>query len=200
MLKVPRISSISQFSDSHLRLALSQRPWSAYADAPETFADLAYVEGIGLAVRLISNETELRATVNVPDGAVCNDSCMEAFLDLAPESGRGYINLEINPLAALHEAIGTSRNGRIFVRELGVPPIAPKTAVTPHGWEAMYTVTCEHIEALYGKRLKSGDVIRANFYCCADGKPKPFYATAFNIDTTTPDYHRPEYFGELVIE
>ncbi len=200
MFKIPRISSLSQFQDRYLLLALSERPWSAYASAPEVFAHLAYVDGYGLAIRLVSDETELKATVNVPDGTVCTDSCMEAFLDLVPESGKGYVNLEVNPLAALHEAIGTSRNGRRFTRELGAPPIKPLTLISPDGWEVMYVITEEHIDALYGTHPKSGDVIKANFYCCADGKKEPFYATAFKIDTPTPDYHRPEYFGELTLE
>ena len=65
----------------------------------------------------------------------------------------------------------------------------------------MYIVTLPHIEAIYGKsELKSGDIIKANFYCCADNKPSgKYYASAFPIGTPEPDYHRPEYFAELVI-
>lgn len=200
MLSVPIIQSLSEFEKEHLLLKLDHKPWEQFKNAPDVCVHLAYVDGMGLAVRMISNETSLRATVNTPDGMVCTDSCMEAFIDFAPDSGKGYINFELNPLAALHEAIGTERNGRRFVRELGVSATHPITSVSPDGWEAMFVVTENHIAELFGKNgLSKGDVIKANFYCCADSKPEPFYATAFEIKTASPDYHRPEYFGELVI-
>ena len=201
MMIIPRIESIADFFDTYLELPIGCVNWDGYAVPPSARVKLAYVEGSGLAVRILSDDTDLIATVNKPDGRVCEDSCLEAFIDFAPESGKGYINLEINPFAALHEAIGTGRHGRTFTRELGAPPTDPITSVSADGWEAMYIVTLPHLDALYGiSELKSGDKIKANFYICCDNSPKgAYYATAFPIGTENPDYHRPEYFCELII-
>ena len=201
MITIPKIESIADFFDTYLELPIATVNWEGFAKPPKAKVRLAYVDGSGLAVRLMSDETSIIAKVNTPDGMVCRDSCMEAFIDFAPASGKGYINFEINPFAALHEAIGTDRHGRTFVRELGAPATDPITSVSGDGWEAMYIVTLPHLEALYGiTELKSGDVIKANFYVCADDMPTgAYYATAFPIGTENPDYHRPEYFRELTI-
>lgn len=201
MLTVPRIETLADFFDTYLELPIACVNWQGYAEPPKAKAHLAYVDGNGLAVRLFSNETDLIATVNTPDGMVCRDSCLEAFIDFAPKTGKGYINFEINPFAALHEAVGGGRHGRTFTREMGVTPTEPITSVSGDGWEAMFIVTLPHIEAIYGvSELKKGDVIKANFYCCADDMPSgAYYASAFPIKSEQPDYHRPEFFAELTI-
>lgn len=201
MLTIPRIQTLAEFFDTYLELPIACINWQGYAQPPKAKVHLAYVEGNGLAVRLFSDETDLIATVNTPDGMVCKDSCLEAFIDFAPETGKGYINFEINPFAALHEAVGTGRHGRTFTRAMGVVPTEPITSVSGDGWEAMFIVTLPHIEAIYGSsELKNGGVIKANFYCCADDKPGgAYYATAFPIQSEQPDYHRPEFFAELTI-
>ena len=201
MLTVPRIETLADFFDTYLELPIDKVNWQGYAVPPKAKVHLAYVEGNGLAVRLFSDETDLLATVNVPDGMVCRDSCLEAFSDFAPQVGKGYINFEINPFAALHEALGVGRKGRCYTREMGVAPTEPITSVSGDGWEAMFIVTLPHIEAIYGvSELNKGDIIKANFYCCADDKPTgAYYASAFPIVTEQPDYHRPEFFAELII-
>ena len=41
---------------------------------------------------------------------------------------------------------------------------------------------------------------RGNFYKCGDGLKVPHYVTWAPIATEKPDYHRPEFFGELFFE
>ena len=45
----------------------------------------------------------------------------------------------------------------------------------------------------------SGLRLRGNFYSCGDLSPAPYYAAWSEVDTGTPDFHRPEYFGELLL-
>jgi hypothetical protein len=41
--------------------------------------------------------------------------------------------------------------------------------------------------------------LRANFYKWGDGTSVPHYLTWSHIVTETPDFHRPEFFGELFL-
>jgi hypothetical protein len=41
------------------------------------------------------------------------------------------------------------------------------------------------------------ETIRANFYKCGDSTAVPHYLSWSHIATETPDFHRPEFFGEL---
>ena len=42
--------------------------------------------------------------------------------------------------------------------------------------------------------------IRANFYKCGDKTAHPHYLSWSPIDTPKPDFHRPEFFGELLFD
>ena len=42
--------------------------------------------------------------------------------------------------------------------------------------------------------------IRANFYKCGDKTAHPHYLSWSPIDTPKPDFHRPDFFGELLLD
>jgi hypothetical protein len=42
--------------------------------------------------------------------------------------------------------------------------------------------------------------LRANFYKCADNTRIPHYVSWNPIEVASPDFHRPEFFGELLLE
>lgn len=42
--------------------------------------------------------------------------------------------------------------------------------------------------------------IRGNFYKCADGTDSPHYVSWSPIKTEKPNFHCPEFFGELIFE
>jgi len=44
------------------------------------------------------------------------------------------------------------------------------------------------------------ETIRANFYKCADGTDSPHYVSWNPIQTESPDFHCPEYFGEMIFK
>ena len=44
------------------------------------------------------------------------------------------------------------------------------------------------------------DTLKANFYKCGDLTSHPHYLSWSPIGTPKPDFHRPEYFGELIIK
>jgi hypothetical protein len=41
------------------------------------------------------------------------------------------------------------------------------------------------------------ETLRANFYKCGDGTSVPHYLSWNQVITETPDFHRPEFFGEI---
>ena len=42
-----------------------------------------------------------------------------------------------------------------------------------------------------------GKTFRANFYKCGDKLTVPHYVTWSPVETVKPDYHQPEYFGNI---
>ena len=58
------------------------------------------------------------------------------------------------------------------------------------------------LEALWKNGVTSlkGLKARGNFYKCGDGLTVPHFVTWGPIVTEKPDYHRPEFFKEIVFE
>ena len=149
-----------------------------------------------LLVRLCADAAPARAVNTAPDSPVWEDSCLECFLSA---DGRNYLNLEGNANAAMLAAFGPDRHARRRLRDMGLPRPQLQTAVCAAGWEAVYTIPAGTLETLFGVRPAAGLTLYANFYVCGDKTPLPCYGAWNPVETETPDFHRPEYFGVLVL-
>ena len=70
--------------------------------------------------------------------------------------------------------------------------------VEEDSWTIRLFVPLGCIAALYGRtEFHRGDRIRANFYKCGDETETPHYGAWNFIDLPSPDFHRPEFFGEI---
>ena len=59
------------------------------------------------------------------------------------------------------------------------------------------SISFEFIDKYFGTHT---DVMYANIYKCGNAELHRHYLTYYPIDVPKPDYHRPEYFGEFVLE
>lgn len=166
--------------------------WSPHP-APAAEGKAAWTEE-ALFVRLESFIAPARAVNTAPDSAVWEDSCLEFFFSA---DGRAYINLEANANAALRASIGPDRHTRRFLRELDVPLPRAEAETSAEGWALTFTIPAALMEALFGVSPRRGLRLRGNFYSCGDKTPAPHYAAWNPVETETPDFHRPEFFGEL---
>ena len=173
--------------------------WADNGYTPRTEARLVHVRRRGFLVRLTSWETARRAVCRVPDGEVYRDSCLELFINFAPEKGRDYLNLEVNPLGTLHAKFGPGRGGRrALPPEIERPRL--RCRAEEESWSAEIFIPLRCVQALFGKdRFERGDVLRGNFYKCGDDCARPHYGMWSPVVSERPDFHRPEQFGELVI-
>lgn len=61
-------------------------------------------------------------------------------------------------------------------------------------WNLLVAIPFELI-GLDGNNLP--EKLYANFYKCADGTSLPHYLSWSPIETEKPDFHRPDFFGEI---
>ena len=174
---------------------IEQCSWSPNA-APEARVQGLYIKDKALAFRLVSLAAPSRAVNTEPDSSVWEDSCLECFLSF---DGKSYMNIEVNANAAFLCCFGPDRHERKFVRSTGVPLPEVSAAKSDAGWEIEISIPLGCIEALWGCKAKSGDSFSANFYSCGDMTPAPHYAAWNRVETETPDFHRPEFFGSIII-
>lgn len=142
-------------------------------------------------------EKNIRAELFGADCPVCEDSCMEFFFSPNPDDGR-YFNFEVNPNGSFF--LGFS-HGRSDLKRLYPDPATfdIRTARTPDGWETFYRIPLSFIREYYPDyAFKPGLKIRANCYKCGDKTEAPHYLSWNRVLTEKPDFHHPEYFGEMI--
>ena len=177
--------------------------WPAeYPYCPEAAFRAAWSpEGLVLHYRV--NEQSVRAHYAEDGGKVWTDSCVECFVRNADDDT--YYNIECNCIGTLLAASGNGRHNRV--------PVAPelRSAVLrwtslgseafeerhePTAWEVALVIPVA-LFAAHPLRLEAGATLRANFYKCGDELSVPHFLSWNPIKVPEPDFHRPEYFGEL---
>lgn len=175
---------------------------------PEVMARLCYAQSF-LMVRFdVRDEVPTVRFIHHQD-PVYKDSCVEFFFQPFPGPGQKYFNFEVNAAGAMLAAFGSNRSDRIF---LPVDDIAgldirvglkseesreSNREVSGSGWFAEYALPLGLISSFSGVNIIPGHVAAGNFYKCGDETPVPHYGVWNPLETSEPDFHRPEYFGIL---
>ncbi|HHW32475.1 MAG TPA: hypothetical protein GXX20_12540 [Clostridiaceae bacterium] len=182
-------------------------PWSDVY-TPEVYAQVFYTES-RLCVFFKAYEPKITATYLNTNDPVYKDSCVEFFFNPYPEKDKRYINLEMNPFGTFLIMIGEERNNRPFITDIDPKIFQIKTSVTPETldkyngkyWTVQYSIPFTFIEKYYGKiEFKSGYRMEANLYKCGDCSHQEHYGCWNPILIEKPDFHRPDYFGDFILE
>ena len=155
-------------------------------------------DGQNLYVYLAAREQNIRAEYTFPPAPVHEDSCLEFFF--MPAGEERYLNFEINPNGCLHLGFGPDRQHRENV----LPPdprasFMIRTGRTKDGWEAEYRIPAAFLRQFY-PAFECAGILRANLYKCGDKTIHPHYLAWNPVGTPMPDFHRPEYFGDMTFE
>lgn len=145
---------------------------------------------------------DLRAMALEDNGPVWEDSCCEFFAS-DPHDGT-YYNFEMNCIGTL---LGAKRRNREDCTHYPPERLADVTRYSTlarkqrdlsgkiFGWSVGMAVPLEMI-GIDPSHLPSS--IRANFYKCADKTAHPHFLAWNRVVSPTPDFHRPDFFGELL--
>lgn len=169
---------------------------------PKTTAQMVFVEGYGFVLRMTCLETAPKATYRCYNDPVYGDSCMEFFCDWLGD-GR-YVNMEMNPLGTLLSCIGSDRHDRTPIAALTGGEVFPvQGEILENRWTVTAGIPLSLLTKILGTDslpFRCGYAFRGNFYKCGDETAVPHYGMWNPVGTAQPDFHRPEYFGEIVIE
>ncbi len=152
---------------------------------------------------LVSGEA-VRAVTTEDFGAVWKDSCVEFFMQR--EGDTIYRNFECNVLGALLAAKRINRESAEKLTE-DAASIVRLTTIRPY-YQNGRQVTDWSLWLEIPKKAMGFDThetlseqkIRANFYKCGDETPQPHYLSWSPIDTPSPDFHVPQFFGLLQLD
>ena len=146
---------------------------------------------------------DLRAQNTEDNGRQWEDSCVEVFIQ-DPED-KTYYNFEINALGKVLACSGEDRHNRVARPADEMEEILRFGQLESNGpldeggirtWRVGVVIPFDLI-GIDPENLPRS--IRANFYKCGDKTAHPHYLSWSPIETEKPDFHRPEFFGELIL-
>ncbi len=174
--------------------------WTEFSHCPETSFYVAYtssdicisyhVKGQGLKA-LFANDQE----------PVWQDSCVEFFCKRIGQEG--YFNFEFNCIGTCLSAIHVTRENRTSRSEEQMQRIRRSSSVARETfaerdgefeWQLTVAIPLDLL-GLDGNNLP--EKFLANFYKCGDETKNVHYVSWAPIAVDKPDFHRPDFFGEL---
>ena len=184
--------------------------WEGYNYNPQVHFRIAYsTDEIYLQYRV--KESCVKAVYGEDEGSSpYKDSCVEFFCVPDPEHG-AYYNLELNCIAKGTFAGGRVRTERTHYGDDILSQIRRASTLDSEAFGVKesdgepfeYTITIALPVKLFTlseiKPLK-GRTIKANFYKCGDDMPQPHYFSWNPIKTEKPNFHKPEFFGNIHFE
>jgi len=179
---------------------INNEPWPLPGQVPRVSFNIGYgADAVFLKFKV--KEKHFKADYTNTNDLVYKDSCVEFFF--APDDSDSYYNFEFNAIGTGYAACGTPAKRELLGVELmrGIR-VAVSNKKTPEdelpvGWEITLAIP---FQTLFYHRLTSlkGKCCRANFYKCGDDMPWPHYLCWNNITSATPNFHLPQYFGQLI--
>ena len=147
----------------------------------------------------------LRAIYSNDQEPVNEDSCVEFFCKL-PDNDK-YMNFEFN-------CIGTCKASKRVERNKDVTPYSKEELSMIKRFPTLGRRAFNEMEGMFDWELTVKIPLRVmginpnnlpkkilgNFYKCADGTDSRHFVTWSPVKTEQPDFHRPEFFGELYFE
>lgn len=211
-IKVPFISGLESMDPAGIDLAMEtygskfwvcENNWAKdFPYAPDCVGTIAMSESY-LAVTFRVRGLDLRATALEDNGRSWEDSCVEFFVS-DPYDG-SYYNFELTAIGSLladkkktradSERFSEAKLSRI-IRYTTLERKAYDESDSVFSWSVVMMIPFDLIGFEKGKVPVS---IRGNFYKCGDKTAHPHYLSWNPIKTPRPDFHRPEFFGELIL-
>lgn len=207
-LRIPLLASLEETDlDTALelegaRFSVDQCNWpDKFPYAPFCCGRMARTED-SLVVDFRVSGLDLRVQNLEDGGRSWEDSCCELFLQ-RPGAAE-YVNFEVNATGKMTAARGTGRGDRksLTPEEFGqIVRMASIEGPQDYAggvwtWRVILMIPFE----LMG--LDPDDLpesLRGNIYKCGDLTAHPHFLSWAPIGTPEPDFHRPEYFGEFLL-
>lgn len=179
--------------------------WAEYPYKPEVSFRMAATDKAFLLQYRVKEAT-VRALAATDNGPVWQDSCVEFFC--SPDSDGFYYNFECNCVGKLLIGSGAERNTREHAPQEVLESVLRYASLGSESfderpadgvWEVALVIP---FTAFYRHHITSfaGKSFRANFYKCGDKLTTPHFLSWNPIETAKPNFHRPDYFGEVSVE
>ena len=175
-------------------------PWDVNGYKPKVEYVLSMDED-GFCMHMTIYEHDPRRVETEHQRDIYMDSCAEWFVNFAPEICDRYFNFEVNANGAMHVAFRRDRYEGTMLTAEDIAALDIHAEVREENWEVRYRVPFALIRKyIPGYQYEAGMSIRTNFYKCGDETEFPHFGIWKEYPLQEPDFHRPEYFGEIMCD
>ncbi len=210
-LKIPHLIALDVLDISSVGFLMENKAcrdyidtvnWGLFPYKPIAVFDIAR-SNTSLYLRYFVKGNSLKAVYETDNSPVHKDSCVEFFV--MKEGDAEYMNFEFNCIGICDAARRQSRDIKFPLTEeeyktirryssLENKPFNEKKGV--FSWELIVAIPL----TLIGLDVNDlPEKIFGNFYKCADDTEFPHFISWNPVNTPEPDFHRPEFFGELYL-
>lgn len=189
--------------DSNSKLPISNNNWNIESDVSANFS-LAHDEN-NIILKFTVRESNIKARYTNFNEPVWNDSCVEFFISFNKEN---YYNFEFNCIGNALGGHGSGKTNRVAIEETLLKNIKIKPSLGFNKIEIINRPTDWTLEVIIPKETFCHDKIdsfvgmkaNGNFYKCGDEQVKPHFLSWTPILSEQPNFHLPEFFGEIEFE
>lgn len=195
------LNEISGKLDGLERYSIEEMPWPSYTYKPQVNFSIAHT-GDAILLKYFVKENSVRICCQTNNGPVHEDNCVEFFISFDDETE--YYNLEFNSIGICFAAFGKSRGDRQLLPQESIARIrrmaqiesSTEEEVRQVIWQLTLVIPMDvflyhNISQLREKNCK------VNFYKCGDALPQPHFLSWKRVAAESPDFHLPEFFGEM---
>ena len=206
-MKSEFVSGVRNLSDARIRevmLKVAPNPvacvnWpEEFPYAPAVSVRVANSED-ALVLMFEVEENHVKAVAMENNGNVWEDSCVEFFI--SNPAGEGYFNFEMNCIGTM---LAAKRKTKTDAKHFG-----PETMSQIHNFGSLKheVIDCQQdgqswwrVElipfSVLGLEAAPGS-LRGNFYKCGDNCAQTHFLSWSEIGLPQPNFHCPDYFGEI---
>lgn len=194
---------VSSLLDENIRNNIDNIPWFNDADVKAAFSIAHTDEAVFLKFFVI--EEHISARYNQPNDSVYKDSCVEFFMAFPGEAE--YYNFEFNCKGNCHVGFGSKKEDRELIKLPLIDNIKTTSTFKTEYLEGKAMINWELTIAIPFASFWHHDIkslknqkAKVNFYKCGDELPQPHYLCWSPIQSSEPNFHLPEFFGEAIFE
>ena len=192
------INLVSQMLNDIEKHQLDYVPWTEYPYKPMVYFSIAHFENC-ILLKFFVQEKQIRAINHTINSPIWEDSCVEFFISF--DNGQNYYNIEFNCIGTGLIGYGKSKTERVLLDVSIINQVKTLSVINSEknqkaSWELTMSIPLTVFEKSSIDQLENLQC-RANFYKCGDMLPDPHYISWTNIDSEFPNFHLPNYFGNL---